>query len=192
MHIYAHTCIHSHVCMYVYLHVVTCKYTYMYPRRFVYRCVRPDVYMCVRVDMWDAFVVYPCSLSCFDCTCLTPPSSFLCILGLWCLACMVHLIYFFFLLLLFLFCTITPTHRPKSIYSQRRTPGGCTTTRPAILLQVLIFHFNKETSISLGETGAASPPPSPLGDHTSLGFPTSRHAQPSPPFYVMFCHPPLR
>jgi len=86
-----------------------------------------------------------------------------------------------------LFCTSTPTHRPNSEYSQRQTPCGCTTTRPAILLQVLIFHFNKETSISLGETGAASPPQSPLGDHTSLGFPTSRHAHPSPPFYVMFC-----
>jgi len=72
---------------------------------------------------------------------------------------------------IFLFCTSTPTHRPHSEYSQRRTPGGCTTTRPAILLQVLIFYFNKETSISLGETGAASPPQSPLGDHTSLGFP---------------------
>jgi len=90
---------------------------------------------------------------------------------------------------IFLFCTSTPTHRPNSEYSQRRTPGGCTTTRPAILLLVLIFHFNKETSISLGETGAASPPQSPLGDHTSLGFPTSRHAQPSPPFYVLFYQP---
>ena len=73
------------------------------------------------------------------------------------------------------------------MYSQRRTPGGCKTTRPAILLQVLIFHLNKETSIFLRETGAASPPQSPLGNHTSLGFPTSRHAHISHPFYVMFC-----
>jgi len=88
---------------------------------------------------------------------------------------------------IFLFCTSTPTHKTNSEYTQRRTPGGCTTTRPALLLQVLIFHLNKETSISLGETGAVSPPQSPLSDHTSLGFPTSRHAHPSPPFYVMFC-----
>jgi len=46
---------------------------------------------------------------------------------------------------------------------------------------LLIFHLNK---------GAASPPQSPLGDHTSLGFPTSLHAHPSPRFYVMVCQPP--
>jgi len=88
---------------------------------------------------------------------------------------------------IFLFCTSTPTHKTNSEYTQRRTPGGCTTTRPALLLQVLIFHLNKETSIFLRETGAASPPQSPLGNHTSLGFPTSRHAHTSHPFYVMFC-----
>ena len=59
---------------------------------------------------------------------------------------------------IFLFCTSTPSHRPNSEYSQRRTPGGCTDDpgpdqasmdNLAALLQVLISHFNKEASISL-------------------------------------------
>ena len=84
-------------------------------------------------------------------------------------------------------CVQNTTSGPESEHSQRRTPGGCTTTRPALsdprtssppnpppLLRVLIFHLNNMVFILpfsyklLGLVCMIFP--KPLGDNTAVPF----------------------
>jgi len=79
MRIHAYICMH--VCTYIYMSLPVNIRAYIHVHVCAHVCVMMRICVCVSICE-HAFVVCPCSPSCFACVCLTPPSSFLCILGL--------------------------------------------------------------------------------------------------------------
>ena len=79
MRMHAYICMH--VCIYIYMSLPVNIRAYIHVDVCAHVCIMIRICVCVSICE-HAFVVCPCSPSCFACVCLTPPSSFLCILGL--------------------------------------------------------------------------------------------------------------